>query len=121
MGKDVVAIREGWIRRGTDILEEGKGHLGIINMIRSEGVDDDKAKRLSYDVFDEAVSRLRRRRRPHRMIGTILVLVGVFPFFAGALGQQKAMLVSGLPVILGVYMLSRQPRATRLPEITSRS
>ena len=62
------ALKEAWIDQAVLMLENGDSQISIITYLRSQGVSDDLAKELSYDVFAAARKKLRKKQRPHLII-----------------------------------------------------
>ena len=38
---DTATMRERWISQATSVLEEGRGHLGIVTFLRAQGLKPD--------------------------------------------------------------------------------
>ena len=60
MDEDVDQLKEEWITEAVLILRSGRGHMGIINHLRSYGLSPESAKTVSYHVFDKALIRVKR-------------------------------------------------------------
>lgn len=75
-------VREQWTGGAEDIIRAGKGHMGIITFLRSKGLRPDEAKKVSYDIFDEAKRRLLRSQLAYRAVAWSLILVGLLVAFA---------------------------------------
>ena len=110
-------VREEWIRSAEVLLGVGKGHMGIITFLRSKGLDPEKAKRVSFDIFDEAKKRLVRSQRWYRLAAWFFIGMGflmlplVFVFKAPRIG-----IAAGVPMIGGVVLLGKLVNPSRLPE-----
>ena len=114
MDEDVDQLKEEWIAEAVQVLKQGRGHMGIINHLRSHGLSPDAAKTVSYHVFDKALIRLKRAQLLIRITAWILVAIGVL--------LPLVFLISGhvvyyafTPAVFGLGMLSRLPNPKRLP------
>ena len=76
MTPEAKQMRESWIREGEIVLSSGRGHLGIINMLRSYGMDHVAAKKASYDIFDQAKLRLMKSLRLQRVVAWLMIIGG---------------------------------------------
>ncbi len=107
--------RKMWISRSVDILGSGKGHIGVINFLRTQGLSPDSAKVVSYDIFNQAKARLMRQQLPHRIIAWILIGVGavsaIVLFIMGWVAAYTFVAVG-----LGLILLFRLPNPKRLPK-----
>lgn len=115
MDSDLQKLREYWIEEAVVVLSIGKGHLGVINMLRGYGMSNDSAMEISYDIFDHAKLRLLCMQRSRRLLAWCLIVFGMF--------LPLIMLFSGLgiwycsfaPIGIGVAMLFKLPNPTSLP------
>lgn len=115
MDSDLQKLREYWIEEAVVVLSIGKGHLGVINMLRGYGMSNDSAIEVSYDIFDHAKLRLLCMQRGQRLLAWCLIVFGVL--------LPLMMLFSGLglwyfsfaPIGIGVAMLFKLPNPTSLP------
>lgn len=96
------------------MLEQGDSQISIITYLRSQGVNDDLAKELSYDVFAAARKEVIRKQRPHRIIACSLIVIGiVLPLFFLLMGFL--VIYSAAPVLIGMTYLFRLPNPKGLP------
>lgn len=115
--KSAEDVREEWIRSAEVLLGVGKGHMGIIMFLRSKGLDADKAKRVSFDIFDEAKRRLMRGQRWYRLAAWIVIGLGVlmlpliFIFMVPRVAFGAGALMVG-----GAILLGKLVNPARLPE-----
>lgn len=112
------ALKEAWIDQAVFMLENGDSQISIITYLRSQGVSDDLAKELSYDVFAAARKKLRKKQRPHRIIAWSLIALGfILPlalFLAGWI-----VIYSIAPAIAGMGYLAKLPKPKSLPRETT--
>ncbi|MDA9831856.1 hypothetical protein N9C66_11015, partial [Akkermansiaceae bacterium] len=93
-------VREEWIGSAEEILRAGKGHMGIITFLRSKGLRPDEAKKVSYDIFDEAKRRLLRSQLAYRAVAWSLILVGLLlPVALFFLMSGGLVFIAGTPLI----------------------
>jgi len=116
MNQETASMRESWIREAVSILASHKGHLGIINMLRSYGMSIDAAKRTSFDIFDESKKRLIVAQRPKRFLAYFLILSGILTPIGMLLGGLGLYSFAFMPIILGFVWLTRLANPSRLPE-----
>ena len=110
----IAAKRDQWISQSTEILEKGRGHMGIINHLRAQGLSAESAKTVSYDIFNQAVARLKRQQLPHRIIAWFLIGSGVLcSIVLFIMGWISAYTI--IPIGLGLIILVRLPNPKRLP------
>ena len=116
MEKETAAMREKWIAESEIRLGAGKGHLGVINYLRQQGLSGDNAKKASYDIFDQAKARLMKRQRPQIIFGWVLILLGIITPIALFVLQARVVVFSVAPVIAGIFVLFKVVKPSRLPE-----
>ena len=116
MRDETAILREQLIAGAVDVLWAGKGHLGVINYIRLKGGNIGNAKKLSYDIFDEARVRLMRRQRIQIIIGWILIAAGVALPIIMFVMHARVMILTTAPILAGIAMLAKVIRPSRLPE-----
>lgn len=110
-------VREEWIGSAEEILRAGKGHMGIITFLRSKGLRPDEAKKVSYDIFDEAKRRLLRSQLAYRAVAWSLILVGLLlPVALFFLMSGGLVFIAGTPLIGGGIMLGKLLKPSRLPQ-----
>ena len=109
-------IREDWISKAEVLLGVGKGHMGIITYLRSQGLGPDEAKKISYDIFDEAKRRIKKSQFFYRIIAWAFIIAGfampIILFFA----LSRFVVISAAPMIGGVLLLGKLVDPPRLPE-----
>ncbi len=112
---DVSVEKELWVEESVALLASGRGHSGIINMLRLKGMDLEMAQRVSGELFDVAKPRLVKKQRPMLILGWLFILIGILMpivmFFSG-IGYY---IVSFAPCALGLTMLSKVHNPERLP------
>ena len=109
-------LRASWITNAETILGAGRGHMGVINYLRTEGLSPDRAKEVSYDVFEEAKKRLDRSQRPHRILAWLFIAAGVLtPIVLLVLGRGLVV-ISAAPIMGGMLLLSKLKNPTALPK-----
>ena len=116
MNEDTALMRQRWISEAEIILGAGKGHLGVINYLRSQGMNGDDAKKASYDIFDQAKSRLMRSQLPQTILGWILIAIGVVTPIALFVLQARVVIFSLAPILGGIFVLFKVVKPSRLPE-----
>lgn len=109
-------IREEWVKRAEVLLGVGKGHMGIISFLRSKGLGPDEAKKVSYDIFDEAKRRLMRSQRGYRIGAWVFIVGGVVVLGAHVFGLLKGFGLAVFLIIGGVLILGKIVSPDRLPE-----
>ncbi len=109
------ARRERWISDAVVKLGAGKGHMGIIAYLRDQKMSPELAKKISYDIFDEAKRRLMRSQLGYRIVGWGLILLGVLLPVGLLLMHSRIIVFSGLPLIGGMILLSKLVNPSRLP------
>ena len=115
LDEETKAVSERWILRSISILEDGKGHIGIINHLRSQGVSAETAKKISYEIFDHAKNGLKRKQLPHRIIGWTLIAIGILTPIVMFSLKSPTIILSAAPSILGIFILSKLKNPTKLP------
>ena len=70
-------LKETWIQHSVTMLEEGYSQISIITFLRSQGIGDELAKELSYDVFAVARKRVLRKFLLHRIFAWSIILIGI--------------------------------------------
>lgn len=121
MDDEKEAIRARWILQSVSILEDGKGHLGIINYLRTQRLTADEAKAASYVIFDGAMICLKRKQFPIRTGAWILIVVGAGTPMAMYFLNKPVIVFTAAPIILGFVLLAKLQKPTKLPQIKSRS
>ncbi|MGJ8697815.1 MAG: hypothetical protein ACSHYF_15970 [Verrucomicrobiaceae bacterium] len=116
MSEEGVKLREGWISHAEVLLGAGKGHLGVICYLRDEGLAADDAKRVSYDIFDEAKRRLLKSQRVYRFLGWGLIAFGLLGPILLFVLRSQIVIVSAAPLLVGLGFLSKVANPSRLPE-----
>ncbi|MGD1979685.1 MAG: hypothetical protein PVJ98_09840 [Akkermansiaceae bacterium] len=115
--KSPADVREEWIRSAEVILGLGKGHMGVIGFLQSKGLPPEKAKAVSYDIFDEAKRRIMKSQRWYRLLARILIIMGFVTMVGGViLFWLRAAFIGGIPMIGGVMLLGKLVNPSRLPE-----
>ena len=109
-------MRENWIREAVGILASHKGQLGVINMLRSYGMNIDASKKASFDIFDESKKRLIAAQRPKRFLAYCLMLSGILIPIGMLFTGLGIYIFSFTPLILGFVWLTKLPNPRRLPE-----
>ena len=109
-------MRERWISEAEIILGAGRGHLGIINFLRSQGMSNDEAKKVSFDIFDEAKRRLMKGQRPQIFLGWFLIALGVITPIALFALQARIVVLSTAPILGGIFLLFKVVKPSRLPK-----
>ena len=108
-------LKETWIQHSVTMLEEGYSQISIITFLRSQGIGDELAKELSYDVFAVARKRVLRKFLLHRIFAWSIILIGI-----------PLLLITGLsflflfPVIAAMGQLFKLPNPKSLPRSTPR-
>lgn len=116
MRKDGRQLRERWIAHAVELLRAHKGHMGIIIYLRGEGLSAEIAKQTSYDIFDEAKGRFKKRQRWLVVLAWILIAVGLgMPVVQAMIGMPVVLIWFG-PFVAGVSLLGRLHNPGRLPE-----
>lgn len=115
MDDDLQNLRESWIQEAVVVLSIGKGHLGVINMLRSYGMSNDSAMEISYDVFEQARLRLLRMQRGRKLLAWLLILSGMLIPFLMLLSGLGIWYFSFAPMAIGAAMLFKMPNPTSLP------
>lgn len=116
MTPETKQMRESWIREGEIVLGSGSGHLGIINMLRSYGMDHVAAKKASYDIFDQAKLRLMKSLRLQKVIAWLMIIGGILLPIITFLSGAGFYIFSLTPIGLGAVWLQKLPNPSRLPE-----
>ena len=104
------------IQEAVELLAQGRGHIGIINLIRRKGESAENAKRLSYPIFDEAKRRLRKQQIPVIFSGWFLIIgFLILPtiLFFSDVGFAVYMYA---PIFAGAIILAKVQNPERLPE-----
>jgi hypothetical protein len=109
-------VREEWIKKAEVLLGVGKGHMGIIAFLRSKGLGPDEAKKVSFDIFDEAKRRLMRSQLGYRIVAWGFIALGVLLPTALFVMSRGVVLISAVPIIGGVILLGKLVNPSRLPE-----
>lgn len=111
------------VQQAAQVLSLGKGHIGVINMLTTQGLSNDDAVTVSHDIFDDAKLHLRRLQLHVRVVAWSLIIGGplilaILTIF-GVIGEDlglPALLVSGVPIFYGIRTLSKLPNPSRLPK-----
>ena len=112
--KESPALKKEWTQRSVTMLEQGDSQISIITFLRSQGVSDELAKELSYDIFAAARKQIRRKQLPHRIIAWSLIAIGiVLPIIL--LLKGRIVIYSVVPIILGMGYLQKLPNPKGLP------
>lgn len=115
--KTAADVRDEWIKDAEVILGSGKEHMGIIIFLRSKGLGPDQARKVSFDIFDEARSRLLRGQMGYRFLAWTLISLGfLLPLVCFIMTSGGLVFVAAAPLILGGILLGRQLKPSRLPE-----
>jgi hypothetical protein len=116
MSEDGRQLRERWVKHGVALLRVHKGHMGIIIYLRGEGLPAEVAKQTSYDIFDEAKRRFKKKQRWLVVLAWILIAVGLeMPVVQAMIGMPVVLIWFG-PFVAGVSILGRLHNPGRLPE-----
>ncbi len=116
-GKTAADVREEWIKDAVLILGSGKGHMGIIIFLRSKGLAPDQARKVSFDIFDEARRRVWRGQMGYRLLAWTLIALGfLLPVVCFIITSGGLVFVAATPLILGGILLGKQLKPSRLPE-----
>ncbi len=111
---DHSSLIEKYISR-ADVVLGCKGHLGIINMLRSDGYSVDDAKRLSYPLFDEAFRRIMREQLPLIILARVFFFLGgILPFILLIYNGNLYPILFGL-LIVGFMIRQKIIRPSRIP------
>ncbi|NWK56475.1 hypothetical protein HW115_12705 [Verrucomicrobiaceae bacterium N1E253] len=116
MHPDTQILRDQWIREAEVLLGMGKGHLGVINMLRASGMSTDMAKRTSFDIFDQAKIKLLKSQRLERCLAWLLITAGILAPVAMYIAKLDYYVFSIAPIGAGYMMLTKLPNPSRLPE-----
>lgn len=108
--------REQWVQKAEVLLGSGQGHIALINYLRTQGMSHDDAKKISYDIFDEAKRRLMRSQKGIIALGYFLIFIGIFTPLALLILQARLVVIAAAPVLAGLFVLSKVVRPSRLPE-----
>jgi len=114
--KTAADVKEEWIKSAEVLLGVGKGHMGIISFLRSKGLTADEAKKVSFDIFDEAKRRLLWSQKGYLILGWFFIALGVLLPVVLLFMQARIVIVAGAPIIGGVILLGRLVNPSRLPE-----
>ena len=110
-------VFERYVAQAEILLGAGKGHLGIINFLRSDGWEQQKAKELSYPIFDAAAETILRQQKVITIAGwSFIVFGGIAPFIPLMFGYPISY-VSAATALLGWFLLGKVVRPARLPEL----
>lgn len=109
-------VREEWVKSAEVMLGAGKGHMGIITYLRTKGPGPDEAKKISFDIFDEAKRRLMRSQLGYRIVAWGFIALGVLLPIALFVMSRGVVLISAVPIIGGVILLGKLVNPSRLPE-----
>ncbi|MBK1856582.1 hypothetical protein JO972_16550 [Verrucomicrobiaceae bacterium 5K15] len=112
MNAELTSMREAWIQEAVTALARGRGHLGVINMLRSYGMNSHDAKKVSFDIFDAAKARLRKLLRWKRLMAWSMIAL---PFILLIFGYGN-FIVTLWPLFAGITWLYKLPNPSRLPE-----
>ncbi len=117
MDEEKEAIRARWIKQSVSILEDGKGHLGIVNYLRTQRLTPDEAKVVSYVIFDGALTRLRLKQFPIRIFAWLLIFTGAATPIAMYFLNRPVIIFAAAPIVFGFILLAKLQKPTRLPRI----
>lgn len=109
-------VREEWVRSAEVLLGIGKGHMGVITFLRSKGLGADEAKKVSFDIFDEAKRRLVRSQMGYRIAAWILIALGILLPLILFIMHSRVVIFAAAPIIGGVILLGKLVNPSRLPE-----
>ena len=120
---DPANLRDDLVQQASQVLARGKGHIGVINMLTTQGLNNDEAVTISHDIFEDARLHLRRSQLYVRFVAwgliiglpLILAILTVLSIIDEDL-VIVLLLVSGVPIFYGIRTLSKLPNPTRLPK-----
>ena len=116
MTEEMEKKRGEWISHAEVLLGSGKGHMGIILYLRSQGMAPDLAKRISFDVFDEAKRRLRRSQMLYLIAGWFFIALGILGPLLLLIFTSRIVVFSAMPLLGGLALLSKVINPSRLPQ-----
>jgi len=108
MDDDYAKMRDQWIGVAYNILKEGKSHISIITFLRSKGLSDENAKKLSKDIFVQAKKRLLKEQIALRVLAWLLIITGaILPIILLIMGRVS--IFAAFPVVIGIGILFKLP------------
>jgi len=99
-----------------EVLLSKRGHMGLINHLRSKGLSPDKAKTISFPLFDEAKKSVMRKQLPLIALALGLVIIGLGLPVAMYFMDFGFVVLSSAPFAAGTYLWFKVIRPDRLPE-----
>ena len=112
---DEEPIIQRYVPKAEVLLGANRGHLGIINHLRSEGYSDEDARRLSGPIFDRAKAKLMRSQLPLITCSWVLLFFGATIPLVGLLSGRVDVILPLIFLIGGVVLWYKVVRPRRFP------